>query len=114
MHGSLRRMARTGRGVAGAVCAYGLVLACAGVALASQPTPGARYKGQTDEKTPASFRVSGSGKKIPSYRFYFSYRCSNGTQGPTAFGANKQTKPIPVTKNGTFALRETVRQPSIG
>jgi hypothetical protein len=107
MHGSLTR-------IAGAVCADVLVLACAGAALASQPTAGAKYKGQTAEKTPASLRVSGSGKNIPSYAFSFSYRCSNGTHGPTGFGSSKQTKPIPVAKNGTFALREKLRQPSVG
>ena len=94
--------------IAVATGALALLLAGAAVALGSQPIPGAKYKGRTDEKTPASFRVANSAKNIPTYDFHFSYRCSNGTHGPTAFGSNKQTKPIPVAKNGTFALHETV------
>lgn len=112
MHRSVERMARAHRGIA-AVCACALVFAGAGVALASQPTRGAEYKGKTDEKTAASFRVSKSGKNIPSYAFSFSYRCSDGAHGPTGFGSSKQTKPIPVAGNGTFKLREKLLQPAV-
>ncbi len=114
MRTPIRTGKRTSNAIVGVGCALVLVLGFAGASLASKPTPGAKYKGKTDEKTPASFRVAKSGKRIPSYLFYFSYRCSNGTHGPTAFGSNKQTKPIPVAKSGTFALRETVRPPSGG
>lgn len=107
---SRRLPASLGRVLALALALVAAVaLAAAAGALASQPTKGAKYKGKTDEKTSASFRVAKSGKNIPTYLFYFSYHCNNGSHGPTGFGNGKGTKPIPVTKDGTFTLHETVQ-----
>jgi hypothetical protein len=109
------------------IVAAALVLAIAAVAPAAQPKAGKKYAGVTSGPVfngfapPVSFKVSGNKKTLVSFK-YSTFGCSGfGGGGGLKPGVNyylqasavQKLGSIPVSKSGSFSIKNVVRTYSI-
>jgi hypothetical protein len=107
--GSLGKRARNSRGVIVTLLVISAVTA--EVALAAHPTGGARYKGQTAQKEPMSFKVNSKATRIvklniPDLRFPKGDPCVDPESNPVT---SKDVPKVVIRKSGKFSGVHTTK-----